>query len=645
MTNNNINGTDSVKAVIGRPAKQRGNWGKRLLLLTIFAALAGGGYYYYQQTLMTSSSSQTTYQTEPIIRGNISTIVTATGTLQPVNKVDIGTELSGTVDEVLVDDNDAIKKGQKLASLKTSQLQDTITKMEAALAAAQSKVSQAKSQIAQTDAKILQTQANLKQGIANAKQSSVQINKDYAQVQQNSAQLTQSNVAVQQSLAQVQQSNAQIEQYNAQIQQTNAQIQQAKASIAQAKATTLEARTKLNRLQELQQASGGKLPAKTDLDSATAAWQKAQAAETAAISNVQALQASIGGIKANIEAAKANLASAKAGIAASKAGVDSAKANVDSAKAGVTAANLGAEASQANVEGLKALIQSAQAEKISAEASLDAANASVVEAKANLRTAQSDLAKATIISPIDGVVLTRSVEPGQTVAASLSAPTLFTLAEDLKKMELQVSVDEADVGQVQEGQTAEFTVDAWPGRKYSATITRVSLGSTITDNIVSYVTLLSVDNSDLTLRPGMTATANINTKAHNNVLLVPNAALRFTPPTPESDTAKSGSDLLAKLMPRPPTQQNRSRSGGGNRPREGAQQVWVLKDNQPSAITVQMGLSNNKVTEIIADQISEGMPVIVGINGGASSNSFSGRPNRQGGSNQGGMSGGRGAQP
>ncbi|WP_020559748.1 efflux RND transporter periplasmic adaptor subunit [Thiofilum flexile] len=648
MANNDINVAESVRAVVGKPTKKKGNWGKRLITLTVLAALAGGGYYYYQNAIIPASSTVTSYQTEAVTRGNISTIVTATGTLQPVNQVDIGTELSGTIDEVLVDDNDTVKKGQKLASLKTSQLQDNITKMEAALASARSKVAQAKAQLAQTDSKILQAKANLKQGIANAKQSSVQIHKDQAQVQQNTAQLTQSNASVQQSLAQVQQNNAQIQQYYAQIQQINAQIQQAKANITQAKATTLEARVKLNRLRELQKASGGRLPAQTELDSAVATWQKAQAAESATVSNVQALQASIGGVKANIEAAKANLASAKAGVTSSKAGVTSAQASIDSAKAGVSASNLSAEASQANVEGLQALVQSAEADKISAKANVEAVNANVIEAKANLRSAQSDLAKATIISPIDGIVLTRSVEPGQTVASSLSAPTLFTLAEDLKKMELQVSVDEADVGQVQEGQTAEFTVDAWSGRKYSATITRVSLGSTITDNIVSYTTLLMVANDDLTLRPGMTATANINTKVHENVLLVPNAALRFTPPSAAADSeTKAGGDFLSKLMPSPPMRRDRNRNNSANnRSRSGEQQIWILKDNQPSPITVQIGLSNSKVTEIISDQITEGTAVITGTSTGVS-----GRPNRQGRSGQGGQGGqrgigaNRGAQP
>jgi HlyD family secretion protein len=635
-----MNTADSVKAVVGKPAKQGSHWGKRLLTLLVLAGLAGGGYYYYQQNLSKPSASITTYQTEPVKRGNISTTVTATGKLQPRNQVDIGTELSGTMDAVLVDDNDAVKKGQVLAKLKTNQLEDTITKMEASLAAAQAKVAQAKSQIAQTEAKILLAESNLKQGIASAKQSTVQIQKDNAQVHQNNAQLEQSNAQLQQSLIQVQKDTAQIQQNKAQIQQINAQIQQAKAGIAQAKASTLEARTKLSRLQTLQKDSGGKLPAKVEMDAAVAAWQKAQAAETSAVSNVQALQASLEGANATIETAKASIAAAKAGVNSAKAGVNAAKASVESAKTNVESAKLGTDASSANVEGLKAMVASAKAEKISAEAALESAQASVTEAKANLRSAQSDLAKATITSPIDGVVLTRSVEPGQTVASSLSAPTLFTLAEDLKQMELQISVDEADVSKVSAGQTAEFTVDAWAGRNYNATITRVSLGSTITDNVVTYLTKLTVDNSDLTLRPGMTATANIRTQSHDNVLLVPNAALRFSPPTPASDSTANDGGILAKLMPRSPIPSRPQGGNRGGRPRgDGPQQIWTLKDNAPTPITVKIGLSDNRITEIISDEVTEGMPIIIGTGDGTST---SGR----GRGSSGNMGGGsRGAQP
>ena len=163
------------------------------------------------------------------------------------------------------------------------------------------------------------------------------------------------------------------------------------------------------------------------------------------------------------------------------------------------------------------------------EANIASAQANVAQARATLSSNETNLSKAAIRSPIDGVVLSRSVEPGNAVAASLQAVTLFTLAEDLTKMKLQVNVDEADVGQVRAGQAATFTVSAYPNRRYPARIERVGFGSTTKDNVVTYLSDLSVNNDDLSLRPGMTATASILTSQEEDVFTVPNAALRFQP--------------------------------------------------------------------------------------------------------------------
>lgn len=427
-----------LKQKTGRPGKGRA-WKRWLSVAVLLAVATAGGWYYLQSP---SASSEPRFQTQPATRGNLSVSVTATGNLQPLNQVDIGTELSGTVEAVLVDNNDQVKKGQVLARLNTTQLKDTITKGKASLASAQAKV---------------------KQTAAKSK----------------------------------------------------------------------EARANLNRLLQLNQSSGGKLPAKSDLDSAQAAMDSALADE-----------------------------------AVSKT--------------------------------------------------------AVVSAEADLRSSETNLGKAIITSPIDGVVLNRSVETGQTVAASLSAPTLFTLAEDLSKMELEVGVDEADVGQVKEGQKAEFTVDAWPGRKYPASITRVSLGSTTADNVVSYATTLSVANADLTLRPGMTATATISTDSRENALLVPNAALRFKPAFGGNGGGRPSGDqsggILSKLMPRPPgmnrqrTQPSKPDAAVGN----SEQRVWVLQDGHPRPVKVQTGITDGKMTEVVGGDLQPDMPVIVGSAAGAS---------------------------
>lgn len=244
---------------------------------------------------------------------------------------------------------------------------------------------------------------------------------------------------------------------------------------------------------------------------------------------------------------------------------------------------------------------------VAAEAS---ARANVNEARAALSTDETNLSKASIRSSLTGVVLTRSVDPGNAVAASLQAVTLFSIAEDLAQLRLEVNVDEADVGAVQVGQRASFTVSAYPSRRYPAKITRVAYGSTKTDNVVTYVTYLDVDNADLTLRPGMTAAATIVATERTGVLLVPNTALRYTPAptgTQEAGASASGS-FVAKLLPRMPRQAARRAGTEGGGP--AARQLWVLKDGQAVAVAVQTGISDGRMSEVSGDALQEGMAVI-----------------------------------
>ncbi|MPM47043.1 hypothetical protein SDC9_93751 [bioreactor metagenome] len=220
------------------------------------------------------------------------------------------------------------------------------------------------------------------------------------------------------------------------------------------------------------------------------------------------------------------------------------------------------------------------------------------------------------------MVLTRTVEPGNAVAASLQAVTLFTLAEDLSQLRLDVNVDEADVGSVKEGQPASFTVSAWPGRNYPARVARVAFGSTTTDNVVTYTTRLNVDNEDQSLRPGMTASATIVSTDRKNVLLVPNAALRFTPLQAAPDeggkpagakpgASGSGGGIMGQLMPRPP------RSGGARKGADeaaplpaGERRIWIDQGVQPHAVKVRTGISDGKFTEVSSDELQPGMRVI-----------------------------------
>jgi len=216
--------------------------------------------------------------------------------------------------------------------------------------------------------------------------------------------------------------------------------------------------------------------------------------------------------------------------------------------------------------------------------------------------------KSVIISPVNGVVLTRQIEPGQTVAASFEAPVLFKLAEDLTKLELQVDVDEADVGQVHEGQEATFTVDAYPDKHFPATIRQVRYGSKTTEGVVTYTTVLKVKNDDLSLRPGMTATAVITTKNLKNALLVPSSALRFEPPQapavgPEGDKR----NLISSILPHPPSRE--SKQNGANKTGK-EQKVHVLQDGQLSVVPVTTGLTDGILTEVTSGSVEPGMNVV-----------------------------------
>ncbi len=364
------------------------------------------------------------FRTEPVARGELIVKVTATGKLQPFNEVNVGSEVSGLVESVFVDDNDYVKKGQVLARLDVSKLQDAVVNSRAALTAAE-------------------------------------------------------------------------------------------AGVLQAKASGQEAQANLARLRQVAELSGGKVPSKAEL-----------------------------------ETAEATLARALANQASSGAAVE--------------------------------------------------------QARASLRSAATNLSKASIRSPIDGVVLSRAVEPGQTVAASFQVATLFTLAEDLKKMELQVDVAEADVGQVRDGQLATFSVDAQGSRKYTARIRRVSYGSQTTSGVVSYKTTMTVNNDDLTLRPGMTATAEITTIEHQGVLLVPNAALRFTPPTAAPAPRQS---IVSRLLPRPRFG-SRANATNGKNGRSGSGQLYILERGVPLAVPVTIGPSNGRLTEVTSDALKEGAAVI-----------------------------------
>ncbi len=399
-----------------------------LLLARCFAGEAEGGY-----------------ATETVRRGRLTVTVSATGNLQPTNQVEVGSEQSGLVTQVFVDNNDRVVQGQPLARLDTSRLQDTILQAQAGLASAQ-------------------------------------------------------------------------------------------AGVATAEASAAQARANLARQEEVFRVSGGRVPSETELDAARAENRRALAG-----------------------------------------------------------------------------VRSAQAQ--------------VAQARAQLSSAQTNLSKATIYSPVTGVVLSRQIDPGQTVAASFQAPVLFTIAGDLAAMQLEVRVDEADVAQVREGQRATFSVDAYPGRTFPARVTRVDVGanasgtttgSTATaaaGSVVAYTAELAVENPELLLRPGMTATAEIVTTERRGALLVPNAALRWSPERDAAAQAGQPGGITSVLVPRGGRRGMGGRGGRGQREvsigRGSRQTVYVLgADGNPAPVRVVVGESNGSQTEITGGQLREGQEVI-----------------------------------
>jgi len=298
-------------------------------------------------------------------------------------------------------------------------------------------------------------------------------------------------------------------------------------------------------------------------------------------------------------------------------------------------------------------LQSGRADYQRAIAAMKVAQANVAAARATLAQSQTQRARAIIRSPVNGVVLARQVDPGQTVAASFSTPTLFVIAEDLSKMKLEVAVDEADVGEVKLGQKANFTVDAFPGKTFPATITRVDLGSnltvssasstatttTATGQVVSYAADLTVDNPTLQLRPGMTATADIVTSDKQNVLLVPNAALRFKP-TAAGAGASGG--IAGSLTFRP----NRNRPERTAKLARGASQTVYVKDTEgkPQPVQVTTGDTNGTMTEVLGGNLKPGQQVITGQLSAGGDGAGAGASRRGGAGRRQGGAGGAGGQ-
>ncbi len=313
----------------------------------------------------------------------------------------------------------------------------------------------------------------------------------------------------------------------------------------------------------------------------------------------QLFEASVAQARANYVAAKGNLAKAKAQAIDAQRQYERnvtlyarkliAQADLDTSKATADADN----------------------------AAVDAAMGSVEQAKAQLNSAEVNLAYTNIISPTDGVVISRNVDVGQTVAASLQAPTLFLIAEDLRKMQVDTSVAEADIGQLHQGMRATFTVDAYPTETFVGTVRQVRNAPQTVQNVVTYDAVIDVNNSDLKLKPGMTANCTFVYAENDDALRVPNAALRFHPPA----------ELLASLGPKTGAGRAGRGPGAAGRPAAGGapaktardsdrKTVWVLRNGKPVPVAIRTGITDGINSEVLEGDLSVGDRVITDVSGG-----------------------------
>lgn len=471
-------------------------------------------------------ASAAEYMTAKVERGNLRNTVTATGTLQAVTTVQVGSQASGTISALYADFNSIVKKGQVVAQLDPSVAQ-----------------------------------------------------------------------------AQVQQARANLENARASLVQARAAVVSSRAGTADSQAKMLAAKSTVQNQQAgVSGAEANLAVLKAERDDALSALKQQESLATAGVIS-----------KRDYEVAQTAFRTADARYNQAAAQLSQAKLNVESS------AGAGQAQAQAQVQQSQAQVQQSQAQVQQAEAQ-------VQQAQAALSLAEVNLSHTTITSPIDGVVVSRDVNVGQTVAASLSAPTLFTIANDLTKMQVIANIDQADIGLVEQAKTATFSVDAFPGKEFKGTLQQMRLNPQNVQNVVTYNVVIDVENPEQKLKPGMTANLTITIDERNNVLKVPNAALRFRPQTTSGQNrpGNGSGNSAAQGNGQRRWQQNADTTSGqaqdspvtpSTAPVLSGQTrvVWVLgadKKPQPRRITV--GLSDGASTEIVSGNLQEGDVVIIG---------------------------------
>jgi HlyD family secretion protein len=377
---------------------------------------------------------------------------------------------------------------------------------------------------------------------------------------------------------------------------------------------------------ELFQAQVNQAKAQVDAAKATFANQEAVVEKT---------RADLANVKAALASAHAQTVKAQVGVVDGKRSVGRqqelrskelvAQSDLDAAQVLYDSAVAQYDATVAQERAQAASVTSAEAQLKVAQAMAESAKAQVAQNQANLRQSEINLEHTVIIAPVDGVVVSRTVDVGQTVAASLQAPTLFTIAQDLTKMQVDTNVAEADVGRVKVGQQATFTVDAFPGRTFRGEVVQIRKAAQVLQNVVTYDVVVSAPNNDQVLLPTMTANVRIVTDLKDDVLKVPNAALRFRPPGIEAEQPQRPAGGGAPRAGGGAGQGGGAGPGGGagSGGREGGARasttrgrVWVLDSaGKPKAVQIQLGISDGTFTEVTGGDLADQQQVLVGVGG------------------------------
>ncbi len=329
--------------------------------------------------------------------------------------------------------------------------------------------------------------------------------------------------------------------------------------------------------------------------------------------NVLNAQANLQNARANFENAKANLTKADVAVLDAKRTLDRNRPLVE--KQVIAQATM--DTAQTNYDTAVAQVDVAKAQVESAKSQIESFKAQVEQTKAALKVADTNLRYATIRSPVNGTVISRNVDVGQTVAASLQAPTLFTIAKNLTEMQVDSNVSEADVGRITVGQEASFTVDAYPERIFRGKVSEIRNAPIIVQNVVTYDVVILVENKDLKLKPGMTANVTVMIAHRDGALKIPNAALRFRPDSAKRESGKGGGP------PQKAGEQVKSTQGDEGKPGR----VWILSpEGKPTSVSITLGITNGTFSEVIAGNLREGAEVIVEQTSGKKSSGQSSAP-------------------